>query len=34
MHLDDGYAKRHDGLVAGSVHVIQTLELLYVLDKL
>lgn len=34
VHLNDGYAKRDDGLVAGSVHVIQTLELLYVLDKL
>ena len=34
VHLNDGYGKRDDGLVAGSVHVIQTLELLYVLDKL
>ncbi len=34
VHLNDGYAKRDDGLVAGSVHVIQTLELLYVLEKL
>lgn len=34
VHLNDGYAKRDDGLVAGSVHVIQTLELLYTLDKL
>ncbi len=34
VHLNDGYAKRDDGLVAGSVHVIQTLELLYVLDKI
>ena len=34
VHLNDGYGKRDDGLMAGSVHVIQTLELLYTLDKL
>ena len=34
VHLNDGYGKRDDGLIAGSVHVIQTLELLYTLDKL
>ena len=34
VHLNDGYAKRDDGLIAGSVHVPQTLELLYTLDKL
>lgn len=34
VHLNDGYAKRDDGLVAGSVHIIQTLELLYVLERL
>jgi xylose isomerase len=34
VHLNDGYGKRDDGLVAGSVHVIQTLELLYTLRKL
>jgi xylose isomerase len=34
VHLNDGYGKRDDGLVAGSVHVIQTLELLYTLEKL
>jgi len=34
VHLNDGYGKRDDGLVAGSVHVIQTLELLHVLEKL
>lgn len=33
VHLNDGYAKRDDGLIAGSVHVIQTLELLHVLKK-
>lgn len=34
VHLNDGYGKRDDGLIAGSVHVIQTLELLYTLEKL
>lgn len=34
VHLNDGYGKRDDGLIAGSVHVIQTLELLYALDTL
>lgn len=34
VHLNDGYAKRDDGLMAGSVHVIQTLELLHMLDKI
>ena len=34
VHLNDGYGKRDDGLIAGSVHITQTLELLYVLDKL
>jgi xylose isomerase len=34
VHLNDGYGKRDDGLIAGSVHVIQTLELLHVLDRL
>jgi xylose isomerase len=34
VHLNDSYGKRDDGLVAGSVHPIQTLELLHVLDKL
>jgi xylose isomerase len=34
VHLNDGYAKRDDGLIAGSVHITQTLELLYALDKL
>lgn len=32
VHLNDGYGKRDDGLIAGSVH--QTLELLYVLVRL
>jgi xylose isomerase len=34
VHLNDGYGKRDDGLVAGSVHVMQTIELLYVLEQL
>lgn len=28
LHLNDGYAKRDDGLMVGSVHPIQTIELL------
>jgi L-rhamnose isomerase len=28
LHLNDGYANRDDGLMAGSVHPVQTLELL------
>ncbi len=31
VHLNDGYAKRDDGLMAGSVHLIQTIELLHAL---
>ena len=34
VHLNDGYAKRDDGLMIGSVHPVQTLELLYVLNRL
>ena len=34
VHLNDGYAKRDDGLMVASVHPIQTLELLYALDRL
>ena len=33
VHLNDGYAKRDDGLMVGSVHPIQTLELFSVLDR-
>ena len=33
VHLNDGYAKRDDGLMVGAVHPIQTLELLYVLNR-
>jgi len=34
VHLNDGYAKRDDGLIAGTVHPIQTVELFWVLDRL
>jgi xylose isomerase len=34
VHLNDGYAKRDDGLMVGAVHPIQTLELLYVLESI
>ncbi len=33
VHLNDGYAKRDDGLM-GTVHPVQTLELIYVLDEI
>jgi xylose isomerase len=33
LHLNDGYAKRDDGLMVGSVHPIQTVELLFVLKR-
>jgi xylose isomerase len=28
VHLNDGYAKRDDGLMVGAVHTLQTVELL------
>ena len=34
VHLNDGYGKRDDGLMVGSVHPVQTIELLHVLDKM
>lgn len=34
IHLNDGYGKRDDGLMVGTVHTIQTIELLYVLEKI
>ena len=34
VHLNDGYGKRDDGLMVGTVHPIQTIELLYVLDRI
>ncbi|SLN27755.1 Xylose isomerase [Aquimixticola soesokkakensis] len=33
MHLNDGYAKRDDGLMVGSVHVQATLELLQAVKR-
>ena len=30
IHLNDGYGQRDDGLMAGSVHVFETIELLHV----
>ena len=32
VHLNDGYGKRDDGLMVGTVHPIQTLELIYTLE--
>ena len=34
IHLNDGYAHRDDGLMAGSVHVFETIELLHVARQL
>jgi xylose isomerase len=34
VHLNDGYGKRDDGLMVASVHPIQTVELLYMLDRM
>jgi xylose isomerase len=34
IHLNDGYAKRDDGLMVGTVHPLQTMELLYVLEEI
>lgn len=34
VHLNDGYGKRDDGLMVGTVHPIQTIELLYILDTI
>jgi xylose isomerase len=34
IHLNDGYAKRDDGLMVGTVHPIQTMELIYVLESI
>jgi xylose isomerase len=33
VHLNDGYAKRDDGLMVGAVHSIQTIELLREIKK-
>jgi xylose isomerase len=34
VHLNDGYGKRDDGLMVGSVHPIQTMELIYLLEEI
>lgn len=34
VHLNDGYGKRDDGLMVGSVHPVQTVELLVELDRM
>ena len=34
VHLNDGYGKRDDGLMVGSVHPVQTLELFVELDRM
>ena len=34
VHLNDGYGKRDDGLMVGSVHPIQTVELFVELDRM
>lgn len=33
VHLNDGYGHRDDGLIAGSVHPVQTVELFVALDR-
>ncbi len=33
LHLNDGYGKRDDGLMAGSVHPVQTMELLVAMAR-
>lgn len=34
VHLNDGYGRRDDGFLVGSVHLAHTLELLYVLQQI
>jgi len=34
VHLNDGYGKRDDGLMVGSVHPVQTVELLFEMNRL
>lgn len=34
VHLNDGYGKRDDGLMAGTVHPVQTVELFVALEKI
>ena len=33
LHINDGYGKRDDGLMVGSVHTVQTIELLRQLER-
>lgn len=33
LHLNDGYARRDDGLMVGSIHTNQTLEVLWLLQR-
>lgn len=33
LHLNDAYGARDDGMMVGSVHSLQTLELLYTMDR-
>ena len=33
LHLNDGYGKRDDGLMVGSIHQLATIELLYYISK-
>ena len=33
LHINDGYGKRDDGLMVGSVHTVQTIELLRQLQR-
>lgn len=34
VHLNDGYGKRDDGLIAGSIHPVQTVELFVALNRI
>ena len=34
VHLNDGYGKRDDGLMVGTVHPVQTVELFVELDRI
>ncbi|MCX7889937.1 MAG: sugar phosphate isomerase/epimerase [Rhodobacteraceae bacterium] len=33
VHLNDGYGRRDDGLIAGAIHPVQTVELLVALER-
>lgn len=34
VHLNDGYGKRDDGLIAGAIHPVETVELFVALDRI